>query len=252
MVAPLVLALQQQQVLLLAASAAPHRRAPSPHPHPTPHPPPAAQLFPKVAGAFRRLVQRAVTPELVAALGALGPQYGPGHEALLATWLGPFVAEHFRAEVASYQQQVRRAGRAGPGRWAGRERRRRAEGWPRGASCAAPAPLRRSSSAWAAVRPRAGLADRPAAGPPPLPRALQVQMMDLRQPHTWYPFARALQRRVIYHAGAWARRALQRCLPPASRLHSAPGCSGARLGGCGRAWPEIPCAPPAVERARAP
>lgn len=30
----------------------------------------------------------------------------------------------------------------------------------------------------------------------------QVSTMDLRSPHTWYPFARALKRKIIYHAGA--------------------------------------------------
>jgi hypothetical protein len=46
-------------------------------------------------------------------------------------------------------------------------------------------------------------------------------MMDLRQPHAWYPFARALQRRVIYHAGG-AGSALQRCILQASQLQSPP------------------------------
>lgn len=29
----------------------------------------------------------------------------------------------------------------------------------------------------------------------------QVEAMDMRLPHTWYPFARALKRKIIYHAG---------------------------------------------------
>lgn len=29
----------------------------------------------------------------------------------------------------------------------------------------------------------------------------QVRTMDLRSPHTWYPFARALKRKIVYHAG---------------------------------------------------
>lgn len=28
-----------------------------------------------------------------------------------------------------------------------------------------------------------------------------VKTMDLRKPHKWYPMARALKRRIIYHAG---------------------------------------------------
>jgi hypothetical protein len=59
-----------------------------------------------VTGAFRRLVQRAVTPALAQQLAALGPQYCPAHEALLVGWLAAFVADQFEAEVASYRQQV--------------------------------------------------------------------------------------------------------------------------------------------------
>lgn len=31
--------------------------------------------------------------------------------------------------------------------------------------------------------------------------AAAVATLDLRSPHTWYPFARALQRKIIYHGG---------------------------------------------------
>lgn len=29
----------------------------------------------------------------------------------------------------------------------------------------------------------------------------RVQTVDMRQSHNWYPVARALQRKIIYHAG---------------------------------------------------
>ena len=28
-----------------------------------------------------------------------------------------------------------------------------------------------------------------------------IKMLDLRKPHLWYPVARALQRRLVYHKG---------------------------------------------------
>lgn len=31
-----------------------------------------------------------------------------------------------------------------------------------------------------------------------------VATLDLRAPHTWYPYARAIHRKIIYHGGGWA------------------------------------------------
>lgn len=32
-------------------------------------------------------------------------------------------------------------------------------------------------------------------------RSEAIKMLDLRKPHLWYPMARALQRRLVYHMG---------------------------------------------------
>jgi hypothetical protein len=51
----------------------------------------------------------------------------------------------------------------------------------------------------------------------PLPRqeiaahAATVASLDLRSPHSWYPFARALQRKIVYHGGEPSAIALGSC-----------------------------------------
>ena len=34
-------------------------------------------------------------------------------------------------------------------------------------------------------------------------RCVAVGTLDLRAPHSWYPYARAITRRIVYHAGEW-------------------------------------------------
>lgn len=52
---------------------------------------------------------------------------------------------------------------------------------------------------------------------PPLSRqeiaahAATVASLDLRSPHSWYPFARALQRKIVYHGGEPSAIALGSC-----------------------------------------
>ena len=63
----------------------------------------------------------------------------------------------------------------------------------------------------------------------PCARSASVKMLDLRKPHEWYPMARALQRRLVYHLGPTNSGKTYEALAAMRRAKSGVYCGPLRL-----------------------